>query len=363
MTAPRTKSSPGKTRGAEERRERFSFLLLISLILHVILILLLALFFTKRAEEADHKSKNSSQPPPPEVTLEIPPPATPERPIVEAHTASDKTPLNAPFQSDQNTEAASELPSTGSAPVPTEEGVKQPGLELQTQQYTPGEKASASNGNPAHPAAPPSTSSPASPPQKQQQQKPAPTPAPKSGATPQPTPLIPPPPNNVKLLELPTQPTPGNSLNQPTAAQHPPQEVSPPATPGTTGPKKGYEPETRQTVLMGSISNRGRSSVAAIATPLGRYHKIVADAIGSRWYYYVNEQMGLLSIGTVSVRFDVTSAGRITELHVVSSNSNESLTDCSLRSIMDAKLPPIPPDLAATLRNGSLEIDYSFTIY
>jgi len=362
MSSSRTKRPPSKIKGAEARRERFSFLLLISLLLHIILILLLALFFTKRKEEADHKAKDSSEPPPPEVTLEIPP-APPERPIVEAHTVSDKPPNNAPFQSDQNTEAASELPSAGSAPVPTEEGVKQPGLELQTQRYTPGEKASASNGNPTQPAAPPSKSSPPTPPQKQLQQKPAPIPASESSATPQSTPPIPPPPNNVKLLELPTQQTPGSSVSQPTTAQHPPQQVSPPANPGTTGPKKGYEPETRETVLMGSISNRGRSSVAAVATPLGRYHKIIADAIGSRWYYYVNEQMGLLSIGTVSVRFDVTAAGRITELRVISSNGNQSLTDCSLRSIMDAKLPPIPPDLAATLRNGSLEFDYSFTIY
>jgi TonB family protein len=73
--------------------------------------------------------------------------------------------------------------------------------------------------------------------------------------------------------------------------------------------------------------------------------------------------MGLLSIGTVSVTFKVTASGKVTELRVVSSNSNESLTDCSLRSIMDAKIPPIPPEVAATLQNGSLEIDYSFTIY
>jgi TonB family protein len=103
--------------------------------------------------------------------------------------------------------------------------------------------------------------------------------------------------------------------------------------------------------------------VAAEATPLGRYKKSVSTAIGSRWYYYVNERMGLLSIGTVSVTFKVTASGKVTDLRVVSSNSNESLTDCSLRSIMDAKIPPIPPEVAATLQNGSLEIDYSFTIY
>jgi TonB family protein len=116
-------------------------------------------------------------------------------------------------------------------------------------------------------------------------------------------------------------------------------------------------------VIRGNISNRGRSSVAAEATPIGRYKKAVADAIGSRWYYYVDERMGLLSIGTVDVNFKVTASGKVTGLRVVHSNGNESLTDCSLRSIMDAKLPPIPPEVVPTIQNGCLEIDYSFTIY
>ena len=114
---------------------------------------------------------------------------------------------------------------------------------------------------------------------------------------------------------------------------------------------------------MGNISNKGRSSVAAEATPIGRYKKRMSDAIGSRWYYYVNERMGLLSIGTVNVAFKITSSGKVKGLHVISTNSNESLTDCSLRSIMDAKLPPITPEVAQTLQDGSLEIEYSFTIF
>jgi len=73
--------------------------------------------------------------------------------------------------------------------------------------------------------------------------------------------------------------------------------------------------------------------------------------------------MGLLSIGTVDVSFKVGPGGKVMGLHVVRSNSNQSLTDCSMRSIMDAKLPPLPPDVAATLQDGCLEIDYSFTIY
>jgi len=77
----------------------------------------------------------------------------------------------------------------------------------------------------------------------------------------------------------------------------------------------------------------------------------------------VGERMGLLNIGTVDVSFKVSSTGKVSGLKVIRSNSNESLTDCSVRSIMDAKLPPIPPEVAATLQDSCLEIDYSFTIY
>jgi TonB family protein len=73
--------------------------------------------------------------------------------------------------------------------------------------------------------------------------------------------------------------------------------------------------------------------------------------------------MGLLSIGTVDVSFKVTPSGKVSGLHVVRSNGTASLENCSVQSITDAKLPPIPPDVASTLQDGCLEIDYSFTIY
>ncbi len=350
MSALGTKQSSSEKESRVRKknlRERFPFLLFVSCLIHATLIILLAILFAKRMAE---KPQPPPEPPMPEVTLEIPPP---ERPFVDAKEITDKAPEKAPFQSDENSKAASELPSSGTTPLPTQQGVSQAALELQNQRYTPGEKAASSSGNPAPP--------------------PTPQTPPSTPLAPQPKPdLTPPPPNSVKLLDLPKensspQPQPSATPVSPTPPQPqqtaPPVPPTPPSTPGNPGTKKGYQPETRQTVISGSISNRGRSSVAAEATPLGRYKKKVTDAIGSRWYYYVNERMGLLSIGTVNVSFKVTSSGKVSGLHVVSSNSNESLTDCSLRSIMDAKLPPIPPDVAATLQNGSLEIDYSFTIY
>jgi TonB family protein len=331
----------------EKRRKRFPFYLLLSCIIHATLIILLAIVF---ARNFVHTEK---APPPPEVTLVIPPPSPNDRPTVTATEVTDKPPENAPFQSDQNSKAASELPPDGNLPLPTQQGVSLPALKLQNQKHTAGEKPATQAGNPA----PPQQASPATPPSPQQpaQKQPEKTATP----TPVPTPTSTPPPNNLKLLQ-----PPDTAPRQPTKqSQASPSNPAAPSTPGSAGATKGYQPETRQTVIRGNISNRGRSSVAAEATPIGRYKKAVADAIGSRWYYYVDERMGLLSIGTVDVNFKVTASGKVTALRVVHSNGNESLTDCSLRSIMDAKLPPIPPDVVPTIQNGCLEIDYSFTIY
>ena len=100
----------------------------------------------------------------------------------------------------------------------------------------------------------------------------------------------------------------------------------------------------------------------ANATPLGRYKKQVSDAIGSRWYYHVNSQMGLLNIGTVEIRFQVLPDGKVKSPRVISNSSNESFASVSLAAVIQAEIPPIPPELVGLLENGRLEIDYSFTI-
>jgi len=143
----------------------------------------------------------------------------------------------------------------------------------------------------------------------------------------------------------------------------PPEKTENSNTPPILVAKDNSPNESVNGIVKMSMSNRGRSSVASEATPLGRYKKAIADAIGARWYYHVDERMGLLSIGTVSVSFKVTGSGKVTGLHVVSGNSNESLTDCSLRSIMDAKLPPIPKEVLESQGNNGIDINYSFTIY
>jgi hypothetical protein len=118
-----------------------------------------------------------------------------------------------------------------------------------------------------------------------------------------------------------------------------------------------------QTRLSGSISNRGAPRVNAIGTPLGRYQKLLYDAVGSHWYSYVNGDNGLISIGTARLVFSVDRQGQVKNLKVVQNTSNEAFANVCLRSVLDIQLPPIPEDVASTLPPDGLEEEMSFTMF
>ncbi len=125
----------------------------------------------------------------------------------------------------------------------------------------------------------------------------------------------------------------------------------------------GYQREQQQTKITGRLSNRGPAAVDAVATPLGKYQKTVSDAIGARWYYYVKQKMDLVSVGTAHLEAQVDAKGKIQHLRVVSNNSNEAFANICLQSFQEAQIPPIPPDLVATLPDGRLPLDFTFTTY
>ena len=105
------------------------------------------------------------------------------------------------------------------------------------------------------------------------------------------------------------------------------------------------------------------ASVNALGTPLGRYQKIVGDAIGSRWYGLVDQNRDRVNIGTVHVEFVVDRSGHITKLRILENSADESFSNLCLQSVQDARPPPIPDELAATLPSDGLPGDMTFTIY
>lgn len=323
-----------------ERRKALTAIIA-SVLLHLLLILAVALLFTLRPAPTVPEPPKPEELAPVELTFIDPPPSLPKiQPTYVDTTHADaakKPPENMTFESDRDTTASSSGPAGGNLPVPTMEGEQTPDLNMQNREYTPG------------PAAQPSTPSVAMPAQPQT----APTPLPEE-KQPEPVPT----PRQVSQLALLEPPKPKSTPRPETEKPAPPV----PQTQPRPAQPPGYQPQTRVTRIRGNISNRGRASVDAVATPLGRYKKMLSDAIGSRWYYYVNNQMGLLSVGTVELRFIVTPDGKAQKVQVTRNSSNESFAACSVQAVMDAEIPPIPADLVPMLDNGRIEIEYSFTI-
>ena len=121
------------------------------------------------------------------------------------------------------------------------------------------------------------------------------------------------------------------------------------AAAATSQAQSMYRRQKEKTHIAGNITNHGISSVNALGTPLGRYQKIVADSIGSRWYTYVDQRRDLISIGTLHLRFVIDRSGRIKDLKVTDNSSNESFASVCVQSVLEAHLPPIPPDVAQSL--------------
>ena len=228
-----------------------------------------------------------------------------------------EAPKDKTFESNANSIAASEKPATGSMPLPSQDGSDHTPLDFNSQAASLTSEGA----------------------------QPQPSVAPQEQATPQPTVQPTPRSKSDEFAMLTSTPTP-----RPSAATKP------------QPPRSAYQPMREKTRLAGSISRRGSSAVNAVATPLGRYQKILYDAIGSHWYSYMAQSGDLVSIGTVRVTFWVDRSGRVKpgSLKVRENSSNEAFANVCLQSILEIQLPPIPEEVATTLPAEGLEQEISF---
>jgi len=324
-------------------RRKVTVAALLSLLLHLLLILFIAIISSLTWKPSVQEEEEVM-----EMTM-IPEPAPVrqrEEPVYVATTADqavEEAPENALFESDNNTRAASDaLPDPALSDLPAVAGEENEFLELRQQDYTPGPQPIPST--PSIPA----TATPAVQPVEEQ------PPVEKVAEKPVEEEPVPEEARPEELAMLRPQEVPARQP-RPETQEVRRAEPMPPSPPG-------YQPQARTTRIQGGISTRGRASLEAAATPLGRFKKMLSDAIGSRWYYYVNNEIGLLNIGTVVIRFTVHEDGSVKGIKVLSNTSNESFATCSIRSIVEAEIPPIPPDVAAVLEGGKIEVDYTFTI-
>jgi outer membrane biosynthesis protein TonB len=326
---------------ATERKQearKIVWALLAAILVHLIVGYVLAILNSARALPMEEEDK------PIELTIVDTAPVAPAKPKNSMFMETDPSrqtadaPKEKTFESNANSIAASEAAPSGEMPLPSQDGKDQPALELDNHAYT-----LANQGAPPQAAAPQPSAAP------QATARPQETATPAQLATPVPTPA----PDALAMLTKRPTPPPLTSAT--------PQPV---AKPAAQQPSSAYRPERQKTRIGGNISNRGISSVNALGTPLGRYQKIVTDAIGSRWYAYTQSKLDLINVGTLTVHFYVDRQGKIKDLKILKNTSNETFANICLQSILESNLPPIPDDVAATLPSEGLEWDgINFIMY
>jgi periplasmic protein TonB len=265
---------------------------------------------------------------------------------------SAEKPKEQTFESNANSIAASNLPATADLPLPSQDGKERPDINLETHDY-----ALPTDGSKPQPE-PQSAVAPELKPAQEASTPPKPS-------TPRAAPVTTPEPEQLAMLTS-TPPLPIKAPDE--TEPSPPPVVAESAPVAAPRPKpelvaSSYQAQKEETRLTGRLTNRGPSSVNAVGTPLGRYQKAVNEAIGSRWYYYMNSKMDLATIGTANIRAEVDAQGHVQNLRVVSNNANEAFANICLQSFQEAHIPPIPPDLIATLPEGRMSLDFSFTNY
>ncbi|PWU07316.1 MAG: hypothetical protein C5B47_06430 [Verrucomicrobia bacterium] len=319
----------------KEARRKVLWALFISILCHLLLILLIAWFLHDSRRVLPLQKNPDVQ----EVLLNLVTNAG-QYLATDSSQATESRPQKPRFESDNNTRAASEMSAAGRVPMPTLDGHQSEALELQNREYSPGKT---SGGSLPSKLSPPTQAQPKET-TKAKQQAAAPS-------------L---PPTALPILK----PEKSHPADKPEETVQPKPANPPPslARPSSPAQRPGYQSETRVVRIDGNISNRGRAALDVAATPLGRYKKLLSNAIGARWYYLIQRDMDLYRIGTVDIRFRVTPSGKVEAVQVIGNTSNELLAATSIQSITDAEMPPIPPEIVGSLPQGRIEVDYSFSI-
>lgn len=284
---------------------------------------------------------------------------------------ADKPAENPKFESDQDMIAASLNDPTGTAPLPSMDGRKDMSFtNFKSQNALLGPKPELFPDIAL--AAAPAPSPPIYKPQPVRQPAPEKTPPPPEPAEPEKA--APTAPDGVKEVEMPNE----NQFPLPPKKPPVPEPIMPPTKPQPSAelaklvtpsprkqdsPKTGYQSHQEQTKIEGSISNRGAAAVDAVKTPLGVYKKQISEAIGSRWHYYMKQHNDLVTLGLARVTFFVTKDGHIQDVRVIDNSSNDIFAfDCK-RSVLEAELPPAPPEAFEAMKDGRMEITFTFNLY
>src|SRR5438093_4222824 len=300
--------NPESFRDHEYDARTISWALLAAILIHLVVAFLLAAFSGVFSPSVPFEEK------PAELTFVDLSPASASKNSAFIETDESKKapePKEKTFESNANSIGASELAAVGEMPLPSQDGKDRPLMDFETNPHSLETKGA-------------------------QPQQSTTAPQPKQMTAPQPAPIT-----AAEQFALLTQ--------KPTAASE--------SSTAASQAQSAYRRQKERTHISGNITSRGISAVNPLGTPLGRYQKILADSIGSRWYVFVDQQRDLITIGTLRLRFDIDRSGKVKNLKITENSSNEAFANVCVQSVLEAHLPAIPEDVANTLPPEGLEID------
>jgi outer membrane biosynthesis protein TonB len=300
-------ANPDKLRDYEQDARTVLWALLVAILIHLFVAFLLAAFSGFFSPPLPTPEK------PIELTFMDLSPTSPKNSAFIETDESKKAPepKDKTFESNANSIGASELAAAAEMPLPSQTGKDRPLMDFETNQYSLDSKGAQAQQKPAS---------------QQKAAQPAAQPEPITAA---------------EQFALLTQKS-ASALD---------------AAAASSQAQSAYRRQKERNHIAGNITNRGISSVNALGTPLGRYQKIVADSIGSRWYTYVDQKRDLINIGTLRLSFVIDPSGRVKNLKVTANSSNEAFASVCVQSVLEAHLPPIPEEVVNTLPPEGLEVD------
>ena len=364
-------------------RQKLFYAILASAIFHLGLFAVLDLWPTKHAPEIVKPPPELAQltvtilpakPTPPPVAVRpaptpkpVPvavvkpklPPSKPAVPVIDSTglKLAAQAPAHPVFQADANTKAGSRLPATGNIPLPSMGGPKRDFMDFSDHQRSMGKGEAGAPMPEQTPSAITKVEEPAASP------TPVSTPVPTPPPTPRPAPTPGPGPDMLAIGKA--TPTPKPTPIEQLAKLNTPPPLRGDAQMKTMPQKRAPQPptqlETEKTHIDGGITAPGDAGVDAADTPYGRYYRKIKVIIGSRWQLYQSEH--LLDVGRVTVVATINTEGKVVSTRVLDRQSSDDLAGMSTRAILESHLPPLPDDLAPMLKNGKLEVTFTFEIY
>jgi outer membrane biosynthesis protein TonB len=341
-------------------------LILGSLFVHALLVL--AIIFVGLHTPKWSEPVKTDKPPEVSIVLAPPPPPAQKPSFFPTEPQQNTPPQKAPLISDNDNllKSRNRVSRDQNSPMPDVTGQHNHSLDLHAQASSPLVKSNPSPPTPPQPKQQPKEQ------QKTAQQKPnkATKPAPEDPNAIHPTDnpekgdavtKVKPPDQQFDPNGLPVLP----AISAPTIAPQVTQTQPTPQTQRAAPPRSAPSFAVHQSDVSGQSGAVGDNSPAAMATDLGRYKAKVYRAVGARWYSKVNDQIGVIGVGTVHISYTIYSDGHmiITADPDGGNPSMMILHSISLNSMNEAAPFDAFSDAMKKQVGDSYSDDFSFTIY